>query len=124
MVARVGFESTIDIDAHSQTSEVNLSPKADNEAQSSTKDGGFGPTFDLLWHQWRSGASANVAPSSAHLDKANMVRFSRRQVDAELTGENAFNDVKAVLEFLLSADNAIGESVGLDASPGEEAATT
>ena len=78
---------------------------------------------DLLWQQWRAGSVTSAPPAAAHLDKANMVRFARRPVDAELTGESAFNDVKCVLEFLLAADAPLAESVGLDALPGEDAAT-
>jgi hypothetical protein len=37
-----------------------------------------------------------------------------------VTAEVAFNDVKAVLEFLLTTESALADAVGLDAGPGEE----
>jgi hypothetical protein len=34
--------------------------------------------------------------------------------------ETAFNDVKTVLEFLLTVETQLAEAVGLDVAPGEE----
>lgn len=74
---------------------------------------------DLVWHQWRTRQS-EMPPGAKHQDKANTVRFVSRPLSAELTAEVAFNDVKSVLEFLMTADNALAEAIGLDAGPGEE----
>lgn len=43
-----------------------------------------------------------------------------RSLGPEVTAETAFNDVKTVLEFLLAAETALGEAVGLDPTPGDE----
>lgn len=73
---------------------------------------------DVVWHQWRVQPS-NLA-GARHQDKANTVRFVSRQLGSEVTAETAFNDVKAVWEFLLTVESALAEAVGLDAGPGEE----
>ena len=75
---------------------------------------------DLLWHQWRSMQGASLPPGSVHQDRANTIRFVSRTVGPELTAELAFNDVKTVLEFVISADAPLGEAVGLDMSPSDE----
>jgi hypothetical protein len=49
-----------------------------------------------------------------HQDKSNTVRFVARALDASLSPDVAFNDVKSVLEFLLSADGVLADAVGLD----------
>lgn len=69
---------------------------------------------DLLWHQWRIQQSG-LPPGAKHQDKANTVRFLSRPLAAELTAEMAFNDVKSILEFLLGAETALADAVGLDA---------
>jgi hypothetical protein len=76
---------------------------------------------DHLWHAWQKSYSAEAAlPGSEHRMKENMVRFVARTLNRELTLEVAFNDVKTVLEFLLSADVALAEAVGRDVSAGED----
>lgn len=50
------------------------------------------------------------------MKKANTVRFVCRPIGAELTAEVAFNDAKAVLEFLMTTEAQLGDAVGLDAS--------
>ena len=75
---------------------------------------------DLLWPQWRTALGTNVPPGSIHQDRANTVRFVSRPIDSSLTAEIAFNDVKAVLEFLLTAEPKLAEAVGLDSLPGDE----
>jgi hypothetical protein len=68
---------------------------------------------DLVWHQWRNREGG--APSGArHLDKSNTVRFVSRAISPELTAEAAFNDVKSVLEFVLTAETALAEAIGFD----------
>jgi hypothetical protein len=69
---------------------------------------------DLLWDHWRSAAGGSPPPGSAHQVKANTVLFVQRPVTPELTGDVAFNDVKLVLEKLLSAGPAIAEAVGFE----------
>lgn len=73
---------------------------------------------DVVWHQWRVHPT-NLA-GARHQDKANTVRFVSRPLGSEVTAETAFNDVKTVLEFLLTVESSLAEAVGLDAGPGEE----
>jgi hypothetical protein len=73
---------------------------------------------DVVWHQWP--AQQTTYPGARHQDKANTVRFVSRPLTPEVTAETAFNDVKAVLEFLLTVENQLGEAVGLEVVPGEE----
>src|SRR5262245_8136015 len=69
---------------------------------------------DHVWKQWRATVGANLPPASAHRDKTNTIRFVLRRVSPDLTAEVAFNDSKQVLEFMLSADESLGEAVGFD----------
>lgn len=78
----------------------------------------YGRLDDVVWHQWRTQQS-NVT-GARHQDKANTVRFVSRPLSNDVTAETAFNDVKLVLEFLLTAEAVLGEAVGLDPAPGEE----
>ena len=73
---------------------------------------------DVIWHQWRA-QQPNFA-GARHQDKANTVRFAARPLAPDVTAEAAFNDVKAVLEFLLTVETPLAEAVGLDALPGED----
>lgn len=68
---------------------------------------------DEVWHRWK-GQSATPLPAAKHFEKANTVRFVSRALGAEMTAEVAFNDTKAVLEFLLTTETGLGEAVGLD----------
>jgi hypothetical protein len=68
---------------------------------------------DVVWHQWRNQQS--TCPGALHQDKANTVRFVLRPLSAEVTAETAFNDVKNVLEFLLTVESSLADAVGLDA---------
>jgi hypothetical protein len=69
---------------------------------------------DHLWNHWRAAAGQSPPPGSVHQAKSNTVRFVQRPIDKELTGDIAFNDVKLVLEALLSTDGPLAEAVGLD----------
>lgn len=73
---------------------------------------------DVVWHQWRTHQPSYAG--SRHQDKANTVRFASRPLGADVTAEVAFNDVKTVLEFLLTAESQLAEAVGLDAGPGDD----
>lgn len=73
---------------------------------------------DLLWSALRMAKHPEL-PGQAHKDKTNTVVFSSRPVDAGLTAEVAFSDLKSVLEFVLASDSAFAEAVGLDPSPNE-----
>jgi hypothetical protein len=75
---------------------------------------------DVIWRQFKT-VNAEY-PGSVHDERANIVRFVQRSLGAELSPEANFNDVKGILEFLIGADGAIAEAVGVDAVPGEEAA--
>jgi hypothetical protein len=75
---------------------------------------------DALWSRWK--AQASPPPGSTHQDKANTIRFASRPVSKELSAEVAFNDLKAVLEFVLASDQALAGTVGVDLTPGEEGA--
>jgi hypothetical protein len=77
---------------------------------------------DYVWAQWRSLSAFSSFPKSAHKDRANVIVFVSRPLDSELKPETAFNDVKSVLEFLLTADGPLAEAVGVDPLPGDEAA--
>lgn len=70
---------------------------------------------DVVWHHWRN-QPAGAPAGAKHQDKANTVRFTSRRLGDELSAETAFNDVKSVLEFLLSLENALAEPIGLEAS--------
>lgn len=67
---------------------------------------------DVVWHHWRS--STTALPGARHHDRANTVRFVSRPIAPELTAETAFNDVKSVLEFLMTAEAPLGEAIGLE----------
>ncbi len=67
---------------------------------------------DAVWAQWKNLQTAH--PGAAHQDKAHTVRFFSRPLTAEVTGEAAFNDIKAVLEFLLTIESSLAEAVGLE----------
>ena len=69
---------------------------------------------DLLWSHWRASGGETLAPGAAHQVKANTVRFVQRPVSQELSGENAFGDIKQVLENVLAADRLLAEAVGID----------
>lgn len=66
---------------------------------------------DGLWALWRS--KDHRLPGMAHQDKANTVRFVTRPLDPEVTAELTYNDVKTVLEFLLTADATLADAVGV-----------
>lgn len=74
---------------------------------------------DVLWRLWRA-ADSEAPPGAVHQDKANTVRFLQRRIGKDLTAEVSFNDVKRVLEFIVSADAALAEAVGLDAVVGDD----
>ena len=67
---------------------------------------------DVIWHQWK--AQASQPPGARHRDKANTVQFLARPLSIELTAETAFNDVKNVLEFLMTTESPLADAVGLD----------
>jgi hypothetical protein len=73
---------------------------------------------DLVWAQWKTEAGQPL-PAPKHFDKSNTLRFVNRALGPELTAETAFNDAKQVLEFLLTAEAALGDAVGLDLSADE-----
>jgi len=75
---------------------------------------------DLVWQRWRTSNTDALPPGSVP-DKSNTVRFVSRPMDAELTAESAFNDVKCVLEFVLGVDSALAEAIGLDPTFADEA---
>ena len=68
---------------------------------------------DVVWHQWK--AQSSQPPGARHRDKANTVQFLGRLLSVELTAETAFNDVKNVLEFLMTTETALADAVGLEA---------
>lgn len=76
---------------------------------------------DALWRLWRAN-TASPPPGHRHEDKANTLRFASRELAKEFTSEVAFNDLKGILEFLLSADTVLADAVGVDLGPGEEGA--
>lgn len=67
---------------------------------------------DQLWAHWKSTPRENAPPGAVHQDKANTVRFVSRPITLELTPEMAFNDVKMILEFIISADAPLAAAVG------------
>jgi hypothetical protein len=107
-VAEVNFGVEFDQESEGFTWTVKLVP----EARYQRLD-------DLLWRQMR--VSGLDLPKGHHFERANTVRFVLRALDADLNADAAFNDIKAVLEFLVSADQAIADAVGLDAGPRDEA---
>jgi hypothetical protein len=78
---------------------------------------------DLVWQHLRTlETPIKSLPGAAHQDRANQVRFVSRALGPETSAEVAFNDAKAVLEFLVVADAPLAEAVGLDAAPEETVA--
>lgn len=75
---------------------------------------------DYIWRHWRATITQPELPGTVHQEKANTIRFVARPVAKDLTSAAAFADVKTVLEFLLSADAALAESVGVDLMSEEE----
>ena len=69
---------------------------------------------DRIWPKWRAERLSEPLPGSVHHDESNNVRFVSRTVDGTLTPQVAFNDVKGVLDFLLSTDPVLANAVGLD----------
>ena len=78
---------------------------------------------DRVWRQWCSGAYANSLPEAEHQVKTNTVRLVRRPLDDQLSQQSAFNDVKSVLEFLLTTDSALADAVGLEPMSAEDTAS-
>lgn len=76
---------------------------------------------DLLWSNLRA-AKGPELPGQVHKDKTNTIVFSSRPLNEHLTAESAFSDLKSIMEFVLSADAAFAEAVGVDPAPGETAA--
>jgi hypothetical protein len=72
---------------------------------------------DIVWHGWRT--QPTQLPGARHMEKANTVLLAARPLGAEVV-DNAFNDVKSALEFLLTIESPLGDAVGFDAAPGED----
>lgn len=79
---------------------------------------------DVLWRTWKSLSTPPDLPGAVHESRANSLCLCSRPIDAALTSEVAFNDVKAVFDFILAADAPLAEAVGLDLAPGEEASAS
>jgi hypothetical protein len=75
---------------------------------------------DQLWAHWKSAPRENAPPGAVHQDKSNTVRFVSRPIALDLTPEMAFNDVKMILEFIISADVPLAAAVGVEPGLGEE----
>lgn len=71
---------------------------------------------DLLWSVLKTSKQLDL-PGQVHREKTNTVVFACRPIDAALTAEVAFSDLKSVMEFVLASDAAIAEAVGIDPSP-------
>ena len=74
---------------------------------------------DVIWTLWRTKASP-IPDGARHQDKANTVQFLSRPLTTELTAEAAYNDIKTVLEFVLTAESVLADAIGLDAAPDDE----
>lgn len=68
---------------------------------------------DHIWKHTVT-ASGGSRPGAVHRQRENSICFVRRPLDGSLNAEIAFNDVKDVLEYLLSTDSVLAEAVGLD----------
>lgn len=68
---------------------------------------------DAIWHLWRG--QETLPPGPKHFEKANTVRFASRPIGSELSAEIAFNDAKAIFEFLMTTESQLADAVGLDA---------
>lgn len=66
------------------------------------------------------GHRGSAPPGATHQDKANTIRFVSRPLSMDLSPEVAFNDVKVVMEFVISADAPLATAVGVDLALGEE----
>jgi len=76
---------------------------------------------DLLWRDWKTHKDGPL-PGAEHKEKDNTVRFVMRELNADLTAEVAFSDTKRVLEFVVQADAALADAIGVDAVTLDEAA--
>lgn len=75
---------------------------------------------DVIWRQFR--AAGSDYPGAQHDERGNTVRFVQRSLGEDVNAEANFNDVKGILEFLIAADEAIAEGVGVDGEVGDEVA--
>jgi hypothetical protein len=73
---------------------------------------------DVIWRQMR--VASLELPNAQHQERANTVKFVQRGLTADFGSDTAFNDVKAILEFLLTADTALADAVGSDAAGSDE----
>ena len=65
---------------------------------------------------WCRVQKESALPGAEHKDKDDTVRFVMRDLTPELTAEQAFTDTKRVLEFVVQADQALGDAIGVDPS--------
>jgi hypothetical protein len=102
-IAEVRFGVEFDEESNVFVWQVSLVPAAN-----------YNRVDDVVWHQWK--VHQNPPPNPKHFEKANTIRFLSRPVSPALTAEVAFNDVKGVLEFLLTTESPLSDAIGLDAS--------
>lgn len=69
---------------------------------------------DAIWHEWTRQHAAALPPGASHLDRANVVHFLVRPLQASLNVEQAADDTRRVLDFLLGCDQAFARSCGVD----------
>jgi hypothetical protein len=75
---------------------------------------------DLVWEHWKRTRGPDLPPGAAHRERVNVLRFALRPVIAALTIEQAVQDVKQTLEYLLTADEPLGRAVGFAAAPDDD----
>lgn len=69
---------------------------------------------DHTWAAWMNLPDSSRLPQALHQSRANTVRFVQRPLATELSPELAYQDLKVVLDFLISAESAFAEACGLD----------
>lgn len=72
---------------------------------------------DYVWRAWQGAEEVKEVPGSSRQERANTVRFVARGLDASLTSQVAFDDIKKILEFLLATGGPLAEAIGLDLEP-------
>ncbi len=68
---------------------------------------------DVVWRSWKNHEASKAMPGAARQEKANILRFVSRALDADLTHQVAFSDVKQIFEFLLATEADLAEAIGL-----------
>ena len=103
VVAEITFGFTFDEDSDGYAWQITLIPSSK-----------YPLLDDKLWNTWKTSSQASAMPGATRHEKASTVGFVSRALDAALSPQTAFNDVKHVLDFLLGSGATIADAVGID----------